>query len=555
LYALTTAGIYSWDFTPITSPVGGATISGSTTDLTIVHSLDISPKSDRYTVGQEITAAYLLKNTGSSTITLEIVTVGGRLDETCPDNKCPDFTFEKNVSISSGEAHQYRGTLTLEKPGKYHFFCAYKRDGKWNTAIPTVTREITNTKDVQVDRSASDGDGQTSSGGSITVDYPVDKQYRKITMDFGADWTPWGTCNDKYSYRHTGVDFAAPAGTAVYAAADGTVAEWGSLGDRWKWYVVLDHDHKFTTSYLHLEKPMVHLGLRFRKGARLGTVAQMEGPHLHFGVRLPGGLTALSDRLFKGGLPYKHKENGQLISGRASCNSSSLYPWPDNFVQPKFIEAPVAQKQVTLNQYYTSPNFNRFVAEYAGDPWFISGVIDAWYVYGRIQELGLTSHSFLSTANDGKPIFGGSVWSWIDEAKKAGFTVDKSPRPHSIAMWENNAHVAFVESLENGSIKVTEAFQFNGLQMSSQNVVTIDSLELREYPVSFSSVLCRIPSFTILDALSDSESNYWQLRNNSYVGWTESRGPRYAMALAGIAVFPSSPMLSDPPDWYIHLGK
>ncbi|WP_019585674.1 peptidoglycan DD-metalloendopeptidase family protein [Deinococcus apachensis] len=87
---------------------------------------------------------------------------------------------------------------------------------------------------------------------------------------------------------HGGVDLAAPAGTPVYAAADGTVTEsgYGAYGMN-----VYTAQGDSTLVYGHLSRTAVTPGQAVRRGDLLGEVGCTgicTGPHLHFEVRLDG---------------------------------------------------------------------------------------------------------------------------------------------------------------------------------------------------------------------------------------------------------------------------
>ncbi len=106
--------------------------------------LEIPP----YKVGQIVTAEFSVRNSATSPITFDALTVGGRLNGQCPNNRCPDFEFKPNVTLLPNGIYTYRGRLKLEAPGNYHFFTAYRtKDGQWNTSIPTGSG-IKNTLDI-----------------------------------------------------------------------------------------------------------------------------------------------------------------------------------------------------------------------------------------------------------------------------------------------------------------------------------------------------------------------------------------------------------------------
>jgi murein DD-endopeptidase MepM/ murein hydrolase activator NlpD len=91
-----------------------------------------------------------------------------------------------------------------------------------------------------------------------------------------------------YSRMHRGVDFAAPTGTPVYAAGDGTVAFAGWRGDYGR-TVILRHSNGISTLYAHLSTIPgdIRAGARVRQGqviGRVGSTGMSTGPHLHYEV-------------------------------------------------------------------------------------------------------------------------------------------------------------------------------------------------------------------------------------------------------------------------------
>ncbi|OEJ66747.1 M23 family metallopeptidase [Magnetovibrio blakemorei] len=89
-----------------------------------------------------------------------------------------------------------------------------------------------------------------------------------------------------YTKLHTGTDFAAPPGTPIYAAGDGTIELAGWKGGYGK-YVQIRHNSEYSTAYAHMKgfKSGITKGSRVRQGeviGYVGTTGRSTGPHLHF---------------------------------------------------------------------------------------------------------------------------------------------------------------------------------------------------------------------------------------------------------------------------------
>jgi murein DD-endopeptidase MepM/ murein hydrolase activator NlpD len=88
---------------------------------------------------------------------------------------------------------------------------------------------------------------------------------------------------------HTGVDYAAPAGTPVHALGDGVVtrASWDSHGGGN--YVKISHPNRYETGYMHLQSYAkgIKPGVRVSQGQVIGYVGSTgasTGPHLDFRI-------------------------------------------------------------------------------------------------------------------------------------------------------------------------------------------------------------------------------------------------------------------------------
>jgi murein DD-endopeptidase MepM/ murein hydrolase activator NlpD len=97
----------------------------------------------------------------------------------------------------------------------------------------------------------------------------------------------YGRFGPRGGQRHDGIDIAAPEGTPVLAAADGSVIYAGKQAG-YGAIVILRHDGGLVTVYAHASALLVHAGERVGRGepvAKVGQTGKTTGPHLHFEVR------------------------------------------------------------------------------------------------------------------------------------------------------------------------------------------------------------------------------------------------------------------------------
>jgi len=117
------------------------------------------------------------------------------------------------------------------------------------------------------------------------LDIPVEG---RLSSNFGTRVDPKTKKSNSF---HSGIDFAAPQGTPVYAAESGTIirAEFNRNG--YGNLIVIQHSENLTTYYGHLHKISVKVGEKVNRRQLIGEVGSTgnsTGPHLHFEVRRGG---------------------------------------------------------------------------------------------------------------------------------------------------------------------------------------------------------------------------------------------------------------------------
>lgn len=140
---------------------------------------------------------------------------------------------------------------------------------------------------------------------------------------------------------HWGVDYAAPTGTPIWAAAPGRITYRGRRGGAGN-CVIIRHDNGLQTVYMHMSK--------FRKGQRVGSRVRAKdvigyvgatglatGPHLHFGVKRNGHyIDPMKMKMTRGkGVAAKHKDQFKADTAKLVALLSEVSvepPQPNPFI-------------------------------------------------------------------------------------------------------------------------------------------------------------------------------------------------------------------------------
>ncbi|MEV4939563.1 peptidoglycan DD-metalloendopeptidase family protein [Streptomyces zaomyceticus] len=140
---------------------------------------------------------------------------------------------------------------------------------------------LTGMKDKALTLLGFDSNGKPVGGGGGAWTKPVDVPYG---TPFGKRGPMWA------SGRHTGLDFAAPIGTAIKSVAGGRVSSSGSTGP-YGVHVTVDHGGGLSSLYAHLSQMITAVGAPVSAGqaiGRVGDTGNVTGPHLHLEARRNG---------------------------------------------------------------------------------------------------------------------------------------------------------------------------------------------------------------------------------------------------------------------------
>ena len=144
--------------------------------------------------------------------------------------------------------------------------------------VKTVVAKTTKTSSGSVNTSSKTSSAKANLG--ISLIRPISGT---ITSRFGA-----GSSIRRSS--HTGLDISAPKGTAIKAAASGTVTFAGYKGSYGN-MIVISHGNGVQTYYAHCSKLYGKVGQTVSQGqtiAAVGSTGNSTGPHLHLEVRVNG---------------------------------------------------------------------------------------------------------------------------------------------------------------------------------------------------------------------------------------------------------------------------
>jgi murein DD-endopeptidase MepM/ murein hydrolase activator NlpD len=196
--------------------------------------------------------------------------------------------------------------LDLEKPpGRYEWKVSWPapdgevlscsvlvsvRAGKFPTERLTLEKQFVEPNPEQQKRAEEDQKKMRAIYDTVTPERFWDGKFHLPLKDVttGGNFGRRRILNGEARSPHAGVDFPAPAGTAVFASQSGKVVLAEELyysGNT----VVLDHGYGIYTLYAHLSEIGVQSGEMVEAGEEIGKVGatgRVTGPHLHWGLTI-----------------------------------------------------------------------------------------------------------------------------------------------------------------------------------------------------------------------------------------------------------------------------
>jgi murein DD-endopeptidase MepM/ murein hydrolase activator NlpD len=189
-------------------------------------------------------------------------------EKTAKQRAARDAVLAQEQALESARANK-RGLLTSIRADRHK---AEEDLGAMLAASAALAARIQRAQSAS-SSSAAGGTGAVSAAG---LAWPLQGV---LTSGFGPRW----------GRMHEGIDIGAPAGSAIAAAAAGTVIFAGSFGGYGN-LVVIDHGGGMATAYGHMSAIYV-TGGSVSQGQTIGAVGSTghsTGNHLHFEVRING---------------------------------------------------------------------------------------------------------------------------------------------------------------------------------------------------------------------------------------------------------------------------
>jgi murein DD-endopeptidase MepM/ murein hydrolase activator NlpD len=217
-------------------------------------------------------------------------TIKSSLFASTDEARIPDAVAVQLAEIFSGDIDFYRA---LRKGDRFSVvYESLEADGEPLRAGRVLSADFVNAGKTYSavwfhEQGAPKGQYYTLDGNSLRKAFLASPlEFSRMTSGFGGRMHPIA----KQFRMHTGVDYAAPTGTAIRTVGDGVV-EFAGVQRGYGNVVEIMHRDGKSTLYAHMSRIDVRKGQRIGQGDRIGAVGSTgwsTGPHLHFEFRVNG---------------------------------------------------------------------------------------------------------------------------------------------------------------------------------------------------------------------------------------------------------------------------
>lgn len=226
---------------------------------------------------------------------------------------------------------------------------------------------------------------------------------------------------------HTGVDFAAAAGTPILAAADGRVAFAGPATGYGN-LILITHTvngQVVASGYAHMEAANIYVKVddpvnAGQHIADVGTAGYSTGPHLHFEIRPGGASNPPVDPE-----PWLSTQGAATVvattAGSGACATEAAPPGPNTGNNPgQMVDDPTSAGQITERTAYILSQVRARFPNNAWSCWSERPGDDSEHEIGRACD-GTFGNSIGTAAAGASLEFGWAVTNWLkDHAETLG---------------------------------------------------------------------------------------------------------------------------------------
>ena len=206
---------------------------------------------------------------------------------------------EKTIIASLDEAEKIVDEMTEEYEDKIELDIGITEIITTDKSKQETVKEAKKAVNSEIEKAVEKKEAEEAEQREIES-HSVQGVYLQVTPVSGIITSRFGNRESIRTSGHTGLDIAAPAGTPIKAAADGTVIFAGYSGG-YGYVVKMNNGNGVQTYYGHCSKLYVSTGEKVEAGetiAAVGSTGNSTGNHLHFEVRVNGSVVNPQNYLY-----------------------------------------------------------------------------------------------------------------------------------------------------------------------------------------------------------------------------------------------------------------